>query len=137
PSMRQFLLPIGLACSAFFFAGPSQASVPYLETAPGTSKQPVTDNFGGVSVRDDYRWLEQLTDPKVKAWAEKQNERSQKFLAALLGRSEIATQIEKVISSAPAKLGFVRVVWDKIFAFKFDPAKQQPFVVVLSSADAP
>jgi prolyl oligopeptidase len=135
--MRRFLLPIGLACSAFFLPGPGQASVPYLETAPATSKQPVTDNFGGVSVRDDYRWLEQLTDPKVKAWAEKQNERSQKFLAALPGRSQLAAQIKKLITSTPPNVGFVQVVGDEIFAFKFDPAKQQAFVVVLSSPDDP
>src|SRR5260370_5381941 len=134
-SMKQFLLPIGVACSALFLVGPGQASVPYLEAAPATSKQPVTDDLGGISVRDDYRWLEQLNDPKVKTWAEKQNERAQKFLGALPGRSQLAAQIKKLITSAPPSLAFVQPVGDKIFAFKIDPAKQQPFVVVLDSAD--
>src|SRR5258707_15711651 len=67
-SMRQFLLPIGVACSAFFFVGPGQASVPYLVAAPATSKQSVTADLGGFSVRDDYRLLEEFYDVKVKKW---------------------------------------------------------------------
>src|SRR5258707_108119 len=134
-SMRQFLLPIGVACSALFLPGAGQASVPYVEAAPETSKQPVTDDWGGISVRDDYRWLEQWNDPKVKPWAEKQNERAQKFLGALPGRSQLAAQIMKLITSAPPSLAFVQPVGHKISGFKVDPAKQQPFVVVLNSAD--
>src|SRR5258708_13411536 len=40
-----------------------------------------------------------------------------------------------LITSAPPSLAFLQPVGDKIFAFKIDPAKQQPFVVVLDSAD--
>lgn len=135
--MRQLLVPLGLACSAFFLAEVGQANAPALQAAPATNKQPVTDSFGSITVRDDYRWLEQLNDPKVKAWAEKQNERSQEFLNALPGRAQLAAEIKKLISSTPPSLALIQVVADKIFALKVDPAKQQPFVVVVNSADDP
>ena len=135
--MRQLLLPLGLACSAFFLSVSSQAGVPSLEPAPATAKQPVTDVFGGVTVKDDYRWMEQLSDPKVKAWAEKQNERSQKFLSQLPGRTQLAAQIKNLIIATPPRLAIIDVVGNKLFAIKFDPAKQQPFVVVLNSPDDP
>jgi prolyl oligopeptidase len=131
------LFPLGLACSAFFFPLAGEASAPSLEAAPATIKQPVTDVFDGVTVKDNYRWLEQLNDPKVKAWAEKQNERAQKFLDALPGRAQLAAQIKKLITSAPPSLSGAEVVANKIFAFKSDPSKQQPFVVVVNSPDDP
>ena len=135
--MRQLLVPLGLACSAFFLSAPGQAGVPSLEPAPASAKQPVTDDYGGVTVKDDYRWMEQLSDPKVKAWAEKQNERSQKFLNSLPGRAQLAAQIKKLIKATPPRLALIEVVANKIFALKFDPAKQQAFVVVVNSPDDP
>jgi prolyl oligopeptidase len=135
--MRKSLLPIALVFSALFLQGAGRASVPTLAPAPATAKEPVTDIFNGVTVKDDYRWLEQLDDPKVKAWAEKQNERSQKFLAAIPGRAQLAGQIKKLITSTPPHILFVQMAADKIFGFKSDPAKQQPFVVVLNSPDDP
>ncbi|HYZ75503.1 MAG TPA: hypothetical protein VE641_20660, partial [Chthoniobacterales bacterium] len=108
-----------------------------MEPAPAAAKQPVTDNFGGVTVKDDYRWMEQLSDPKVKAWAEKQNERSEKFLNSLPGRTQLASQIKKLISSTPPRLALVEVRADKIFGLKIDPAKQQAFVVVANSPEDP
>ena len=135
--MRRLLFPLGLACSAFFFPLAGEAGAPSLEAAPPTAKQPVTDVFGGVTVKDDYRWLEQLTDPKVKAWAEKQNERAQKFLNALPDRAQLAAQIKKLITSMPPSILGAEVVANKIFAFKSDPSKQQAFVVVVNSPDDP
>jgi prolyl oligopeptidase len=134
--MRQLLFPLGLACSAFFFSLAGQASVP-LEPAPATAKQPVTDVLDGITVKDNYRWLEQLNDPKVKAWAEKQNERSQKFLNALPDRAQLAAQIKKLITAMPPSLAGAEIVANKIFAFKSDPTKQQPFLVVVNSPDDP
>jgi prolyl oligopeptidase len=135
--MRQLLVPLGLACSAFFLSAAAQAAVPSLEAAPATAKEPVTDVFDGVTVKDDYRWMEQLSDSKVKAWAEKQNERSQKFLNGLPGRAQLSAQIKKLITSTPPNLAFAEVIADKIFALKVDPAKQQPFIVVVNSPDDP
>ncbi|MGA8482434.1 MAG: prolyl oligopeptidase family serine peptidase [Chthoniobacterales bacterium] len=110
---------------------------PKLEPAPEAKKQPVKDSYYGVTVQDDYRWLEDLKSPEVKAWAEKQTQRAEKFLAALPGRSAIADEVRKLISVQPISYGNVQLVAGKIFALKFDPKKQQPSLVVLDAADRP
>ncbi len=111
------------------------ASEPRLEAAPPTKKEPVTDTFFGIKVQDDYRWLEQLDDPEVKTWAAAQNARAQGFLDALPGRTELAAQVKKLVSSAPPAFENLQIAGDKIFALKFEPAKQQRFIVVLNSPD--
>jgi prolyl oligopeptidase len=135
--MRRFPLAIALAGSAFFLQATGRASLPALEPAPPTTKHTVTDTIDGVTIQDDYQWLEQLNDPKVKAWAEKQNQRAQKFLDALPGRAQLATQIKKLVTSVPPGIREVEIVGNKIFGLKLDPAKQQPFVVVLDDPNNP
>ncbi|MEI9897353.1 MAG: hypothetical protein WDN28_26720 [Chthoniobacter sp.] len=47
----------------------------YAENPP-TEKKPVTDEYHGVKVVDDYRWLEDAGTPAVKAWTDAQNRRT-------------------------------------------------------------
>src|SRR5262245_32057115 len=57
-------------------AAPAAASAP-LSTGsagpPRSEKRAVSDAYHGVSVVDDYRWLEDFSDPAVKQWNEAQN----------------------------------------------------------------
>ncbi len=39
---------------------------------PETKKIPVTDNYHGTEITDNYRWLEDAEDPEVIAWVEAQ-----------------------------------------------------------------
>lgn len=41
---------------------------------PPTEKKPVTDEYHGVKVVDEYRWLEDSSSPAVKAWTRAQND---------------------------------------------------------------
>lgn len=113
------------------------AESPKLEPAPETKKRPVKDSYSGVTVQDDFRWLEDLKSPEVKAWAEKQNQRAEKFLIALPGRSAIADEVRKLISMQPISYGDLQLVAGKIYALKFDPKKQQPSLVIVDAADRP
>ena len=40
---------------------------------PVTDKKPISDEYHGVKVVDDYRWLEDASDPAVKQWCVDQN----------------------------------------------------------------
>ncbi|HEY4780991.1 MAG TPA: hypothetical protein VIH54_04175, partial [Chthoniobacterales bacterium] len=126
------LAGLGLIGSQWAFA-----ESPKLEPAPETKKQPVKDSYYDVTVQDDYRWLEDLKSSEVKTWAEQQNQRSEKFLAALPGRSAIAEEMKKLTSIQPISYGDIQLTAGKIFALKFDPKKQQQFLVVLEAADRP
>src|SRR5205814_9733725 len=54
-----------------------------------TPKKPVTDEYQGVKVEDDYQWLENDADPAVKAWSESQNQQTREYLDKLPDRAAI------------------------------------------------
>src|SRR3954469_17332821 len=58
---------------------------------PKTEKIPVTDEYHGVTVVDDYRWLENANDLRVKDWVSRQNASS----ASVLDASPLRTGIRE------------------------------------------
>ena len=55
-----------LACLAGLAAAPAPPEPP---AVPATPRRPVTDMYFGTAVTDDYRWLENGSDPEVIAWS--------------------------------------------------------------------
>ncbi len=51
-------------------------------TPPKTPVMPVTDTLHGVMLTDNYRWLEDKTDPKVIEWTKAQHDYGIQYLAA-------------------------------------------------------
>ena len=49
---------------------------------PSTAKQPVVNLYRDVHVTDDYRWLEDWSDPNVQAWSEAENTFARAWLDA-------------------------------------------------------
>ena len=49
---------------------------------PATPAKPVADTLHGVILTDNYRWLEQKTDPAVVQWTKAQHDYGEKYLAA-------------------------------------------------------
>jgi prolyl oligopeptidase len=100
-----------------------------------TPKKPVTDEYQGVKVQDDYQWLEKDDDPAVKAWSDAQNQRTRKYLDKLPDRAAIEKQLtDWYAKTSPSYSGIVSRP-GTLFAFKFQPPKQQQMLVTLSSAD--
>ena len=105
------------------------------ETTPQTPKKPVTNEYHGVKVEDDYQWLENDNDPQVKNWSDAQNRRARAYLDKLPDRQKIEKQLtEWYAKTSPSYSGIISRP-GKLFAFKFQPPKQQPMLVTLSSAD--
>ena len=103
-------------------------------TQPGTPKIPVSDTYHGVRVVDDYRWLENGDDPKVKAWSDAQNARARAFLDHLPGTAALRARIEHLLTARPASIAGLVPQAGRFFAVCLDPArKQQPWIVLLSS----
>ena len=65
---------------------------------PATPKKPATDAYHGVTVADDYRWLESASDQAVKAWSDSQNRASRQQLDALPARAAAYEQLKKLYS---------------------------------------
>jgi prolyl oligopeptidase len=126
--------------------GLALSSLPAAEPAPDTPKKPVSTKYQGVIVEDPYQWLEQdNNDPQVKAWSDAQNQKTRKYLDSLPDRASIEEQLtEWFAKTSPNYYSLVsRSATGRIrrgepgilFAMKFQPPKQQPFLVTLASAD--
>ncbi|MGH8101447.1 MAG: prolyl oligopeptidase family serine peptidase, partial [Chthoniobacterales bacterium] len=100
-----------------------------------TPKKPVTNEYHGVKVEDDYQWLENDNDPEVKAWSDAQNRKTRAYLDQLPDRQKIEKQLtEWYAKTSPSYSGIVSRP-GKLFALKFQPPKQQQMLVTLASAD--
>lgn len=68
---------------------------------PPTPKIPVYDTIWGKLIQDDYRWMEDLNDPKVKKWFESQNEFAMSFLNRLSGVDELIGELKQFDTQQP------------------------------------
>ncbi|MEQ1854614.1 MAG: S9 family peptidase, partial [Chthoniobacteraceae bacterium] len=102
---------------------------------PPSEKKPVTDEYHGERITDEYRWLEDSGSPAVKAWTDAQNAYTRKFLDALPDRAGIEAQLTALYAKdTPSHSGLVARP-GRLFALKFQPPKQQRLLVMLKSAD--
>src|ERR1043166_6640526 len=113
------------------------AQSPSIPPPPNTPKRPVTDEYHGVQVIDDYRWLENWDDPAVKQWSAAQNARSRAYLDQLPSRPAIKARLKKLVADSSAAYYGLRFRAGMLFAMKYQPPKQQPMLVVLRSVDDP
>ncbi len=111
------------------------SAAPDASPVPPTPQQPVVDVYHGVTVTDNYRWLEDDADPAVRQWSAAENAHARSVLDRLPYRAEIARRVAE-LEGAPY-VSYNDVTWRPgwLFALKFAPPKQQPFLVALKSAD--
>ena len=108
-----------------------------LAQPPATPKKPVTDVYHGTSVVDDYRWLEDGSDPAVRAWSDAENRYARKFLDGLPMRAAISDQLKQLYSQPSPRYSQLHAAGGTIFALKRQPPKEQPLLVALKSPDEP
>jgi prolyl oligopeptidase len=104
---------------------------------PATAKRPVTNEYHGTRVVDDYQWLESTTDPEVQRWIGEQARRTRAHLDAIAGRKGVRDGVARILQSIPANWFSLEYKGGRLFALKFQPPKQQPFLVLLKSPDDP
>lgn len=121
-----------LLLSVFVFAQTSPLPAP-----PPTPKHPVTDEYYGVKVADDYRWLENWDDSAVKEWSHAENTRTREYLDHLPSRAAIKERLQQLASASGASYFRLQFRGGMLFAERFQPPQQQPALVVLRSADDP
>ncbi|HJT46139.1 MAG TPA: prolyl oligopeptidase family serine peptidase [Chthoniobacterales bacterium] len=120
-----------ILASSIFAIAQISAAEPDIQTP----KKPVTDEYQGTKVQDDYQWLEADDDPAVKAWSDAQNRKTRAYLDKLPDRAAIEKQLtEWYAKTSPSYSGLVSRP-GILFAMKFQPPKQQPMLVTLASAD--
>ena len=129
-SFRACLTTFCLLLSAF-------AQSPSVPKLPETPKRPVTDEYQGVKVTDEYRWLENWDDPETKQWSTAENARSREFLDHLPARAAVRERFRQLISASSPRYYDLQFRGGMLFAMKYQPPQQQPLLVALRSADDP
>jgi len=110
------------------------ASIPAPPAAP---KRPVTDEYHGVKVTDNYRWLENWDDPEVKQWSTSENAYSREYLDHLPARPAVKDRLRQLITAGSASYYALFFRGGTLFAMKYQPPAQQPILVAMHSPDAP
>jgi prolyl oligopeptidase len=109
--------------------------LPAAEPAPGTPKKPVSTKYQGVTVEDPYQWLEKDDEPDVKAWSDAQNQRTRQYLDQLPDRAAIEKQLTEWYAKTSPSYSSLVSRPGLLLVMKFQPPKQQPLLVTLTSAD--
>jgi prolyl oligopeptidase len=127
-SMKHSVLTIPIT----LFLSAAAAAMP-----PESPKKTETDVYHGVKIADDYRWLEDWNDPAVQKWSDAQNAHARAFLDRLPHVAEIRARVTEIMSAKTVSYSGLEYRKGAFFAIKREPPKQQPFLIVFSSPDAP
>jgi prolyl oligopeptidase len=118
------------------FPGLSQAADD-LPAVPATPRKPVTDEYHGVPVVDDYRWLEPAASPEARQWSDQQNARTRAYLDRLPTRPAIVDSLNRLEKTGSIRFSSMTFRGGVLFAVETQPPKLQPFLVTLASVDNP
>jgi prolyl oligopeptidase len=104
---------------------------------PQTAQIPVINVYHGIKVVDPYQWLENWDDDRVQAWSNKQNAYARNILDNLPYVDELRERVTEILTAE--SVNYYSVCWrdGKLFAMKQQPPLEQPFLVVMPSAEEP
>jgi prolyl oligopeptidase len=123
---------------ALFLAGATLClAADDLPAIPQTPKKPVTDEYQGAQVIDDYRWLEPSADADVRKWSDQENVRTRAYLDRLANRAGLVERLDQLNSSASVRFSGLISRGGVLFAMKTQPPKRQAYLVALASPDDP
>jgi prolyl oligopeptidase len=122
---------VGPSFAAILVAGITVAQSPSIPKPPETPKRPVTDEYHGVTVRDDYRWLEDWSDPETKRWSAAENAYARAYLDHLPARAAIKERFKQLISESSANYSRLEFRGGVLFALRHQPPQQQAVLVTL------
>jgi prolyl oligopeptidase len=102
-----------------------------------TPKRPVVDEYHGVKVTDDYRWLEDDKNPQVIAWTDAQDKHARAILDPLPLHAAIYQFMKQLDNERSPSYYNLERRGGLLFAMNSQPGKQQDVLVTLQSADDP
>ena len=131
--MRSILVLLGaLVLSALTIAADKPAGMK--PAYPASPVKTVTDKYWGVDVTDNYRWMENPSDPAVAAWTKAENEFCHAYLDKEPDREKIKQYLNNIYSfEAPSYYGIISRP-GLLFAYKDAPPKEQPLIVSLNTS---
>ena len=99
-------IPLSLALLMMAFVSVAQVKF----QPPATPARPVVENLHGVAITDNYRWLEDKTDPEVIEWTQAQHDYGIEYLSKIQKehpglREAIASYIDMDYEGPLSKVG--------------------------------
>ena len=92
---------------------------------PVAPLRPVTNDYFGTQVVDNYRYMEDLGNPEVKSWMKAQADYTRGKLDAIPARKPLLDRIHALLNADLRRGGFVRR-GDRYFYEVFEPGAQLP-----------
>jgi len=100
---------------------------------PETPVMPVIDTYHGIDIVDNYRWLENGSDPAVREWVAAQNAHTRAILDAIPAREAIAARLHELYRGGSEEYWYFTYRPGLLFALKSLPDDNQPRLVVMNS----
>jgi prolyl oligopeptidase len=109
-----------------------------------TRRIPVGTTYHGVTVTEEYRWLEDAESEETTAWTSAQNARTTAFLEGLPAYAAVRRRAEELVKAESVSWGRASYGMEfegpqragsAYFVLKREPPRQQPFLVALTDLD--
>jgi prolyl oligopeptidase len=107
--MKKSILVLVWLLGSFGVFGPSlQSQERTAAKQPVAPVRPVTDDYYGTKIVDNYRYMENLKDPEVQQWIKAQADYTRATLANIPGRDKLLARIKELSNSAPVVVSDVQ-----------------------------
>lgn len=97
---------------------------------PVAPVRPVTDDYFGTKVVDDYRYMEDLKDPEIQKWMKAQAVYTRETLDALPGYPALLKRIGELDESQPAVVSSVQIIGGRYYTLRTSQGSQSPKLYV-------
>ncbi|HYL61640.1 MAG TPA: prolyl oligopeptidase family serine peptidase [Candidatus Methylomirabilis sp.] len=107
--MKKSILVLVWLLGSFGVLGPSlQSQERTAAKQPVAPVRPITDDYYGTKIVDNYRYMENLKDPEVQEWFKNQNDYTRATLASIPGRDKLLARIKELDQSVPVTVSDVQ-----------------------------
>ena len=113
-----------LFISLGFFAPNLRSQEGTAAKPPVAPVRPVTDDYYGTKIVDNYRYMENLKNLEVQKWMKAQADYTRATLDSLPGRAALLARINDVIRSQPARVSDVQIVAHHYYSLRI-PSRGQ------------
>jgi len=97
---------------------------------PVAPVRPVTDDYFGTKVVDNYRYFEDLKNPDVQYWMKAQADYTRQSLDSLPGYPALLKRVDELHSSYPAAVSGVQIVGGRYYSLRTPQGAQSPKLYV-------
>jgi prolyl oligopeptidase len=127
-------MAISRICCWLGVAALATVSLSLAADVPATARKPVSDVYHGVTVTEDYRWLENASDPAVQKWTAEQNRLTRAVLDKNPDLPALRRRLKELLTDPSPGYADLQVRGGLVFALKKQPPKEQPFLIAFRSA---